>query len=386
MQDMKEQIRLSGLVLGNNQEEPQWITKPFGLCKRWLHALVVIHAPYNEKEEIIVVLGGFDPSSDATRTRSVFLFNGDGSRRKQQPRGPRMNERRVGHAGVVCNGRVYAIGGGNNSNPLDTIECIDVIDLLHPSAHLNKTEKKTPWKTLKCRLSTTQQGSCSAAVVQNRYIVIAGAARGENVDIVDVSQASQPFIFQGPSMTVPRCKFGMAAIGSRVFVIGGYNKMTGGEEQSPSVEYLDLSTDSGNHGSDFQESTLASSLSWKMHKDLVLSVPRVGHSVVRVGSCLVVVGGRFPIKNEAGDRVVIEEIDANLPVEVLDTKRNKVWSLPDLRHERGELGAAVAVSNEIVVVGGDMRFCKTSERIPLMDKNSAVYKRLLDRPVVREFE
>ena len=229
MQDMKEQARLSGLVLGNNQEEPQWITNPSGVCQRWEHALVVVHVPHDESEEVIVVLGGQRPSrsnhSTDKVTQSVLLFHGDGSRHKQHPRGPKMNERREGLAAVVCNGYVYAIGGGM----LDSIERIQVSDLLS-SANLNKTEKETPWKTLECRLSTTHAWSSSAAVVQNRYIVIGGGKNG-NVDILDISQASQPFIFQGPSLNVPRSYFGMAAIGSRVYAVGGLCEIIGRKEE-----------------------------------------------------------------------------------------------------------------------------------------------------------
>ena len=362
MEDMKEQARMSGLVLGNNnQDEVQWNIKEYELGPRLDYESVVVHAPYDKKEDIIVVLGGLIPIrlySEVTKT--VSLLNTDGSKYEQCPNGPSMNERRAGLAAVVCNGFVYAIGGWSR----DSIERIQVSDLLS-SANLNKTEKETPWKTLKCRLST--EDSCLAAVVQNRYIVIGGADRYGNVDILDVSQTSQPFIFQGPSMNVPRIDFGMAAIGSRVYAIGGC-KFLREETEFTSVEYLDLLTDSYNNGRDFEEPTLVS-LSWKMHKGLVLPIPRVEHSV---GPSLVVLGGR-----NGHDRV--------RSVEVFDTKRNKVWSLPELREARGLDVKAVAVFNGIVVLGGDLASWKTFEMLPLMDKNSAVFKCLLDGSSLREF-
>ena len=378
MEDVKEQARLSGLVLGNNHDESRWSFNEAGIRERWWNASVVVHAPYNEKEEIIVVLGGhiygaLDP--DPTTT-VLLLKNSDGSEHK---RGPKMNKQRVGLAAVVCNGCVYAIGGLLQYS----IERIEVSDLLS-SAYLNKTEKKTPWKILQCRLSTG--GSCSATVVQNRYIVIGGTDCNGNVDILDIAQASQPFIFQGPSMNVPRIYFGMAAIGSRVYVIGG-KKIIGGHEMLTSVEYLDLSADSGNDGSDFQESTLAPSLSWKMHNNLVLSLPRFRHSVVRLGTCLLVVGGRsddrFSVENEGDARVRF--------VEVLDTKHNKVWRLPGMTKGLGGHFAAVAYSNGIIVnnefaLGDELKPCQTFERFPLMDKNSALYKLLLDGPSLRQFD
>ena len=148
---------------------------------------------------------------------------------------------------------------------------------------------------------------------------------------------------------------------------------------------MDLLPDSVNDGNDFEESTLASSLSWKLHKDLVLPIPRCEHSVLCVGFCLVVVGGCGDLLTSYG-----REDDKKVRgVEVFDTRRNKVWSLPglpDLRKARGPELQAVFVCNEILVLVDDMTFCKTSERLPLMDKNSVLFKRLLDGPcLLREF-
>ena len=372
MEDVEEQARLSGLVLGTNQDESRWNFNEAGIRERWMNASVVVHAPYNEKEEIIVVLGGgfINTILDPDPPKTVLLLNSDGSEHKQ---GPKMNEGRAALAAVVCNGCVYAIGGWGR----DSIERIDVSDLLS-SAYLNKTEKKTPWKTLQCRLST--DGSCLAAVVQKRFIVVGRTNCNGNVDILDTAQASQPFIFQGPSMNVPRIYFGMAAIGSRVYVIGG--KKIIGPEELDSVEYLDLLTDSGNDERDFEESTFAPSLSWKMYKDLVLPIPRFRHSVVRVGSCLLVVGGH------SGDRFSVENKKEH-SVEVFDTKRNKVWRLPGMTTGLGQHITAVAYSNGIVnnevAIGDELKPCQTLERLPLMDKNSVVYKRLLDGPSLRQF-
>ena len=368
-EEMNEQARLAGLLM---EDLPRWETKEYELRGQWKHAAVVVHAPHNEKDEIVVLLGGnIKRSSYPKATNTVSLRKSDGSLYDQCPRGPSMNEEREGLAAVVYNGYVYAIGGRNR----DSMERIQVSDLLS-SASLNKTEKETPWKTLTCRLSATHVWSSSAAVVQNRYIVIGGGNNG-NVDIVDISEASQPFIFQAPSLTVPRYQIGMAAIGSRVYVIGGYST---GEalKKLRSVEYLDMLPDSGNDGNEFEESTIASSLSWKMHKDLVLPVPRVGHSVVRLGTCLVVAGGR-------SEKFFVLEDEVPF-VEVLDTKRNKVWRLPQLRERREKELTAVVVSNELVLLGGDVRPPKTFLRLLLTDKNSAVHKRLLDSRLSREFD
>ena len=78
--------------------------------------------------------------------------------------GPPMNELRREHAAVVCNGGVYVVGGGNGKLRFDSIERIEVVDLLQGS-HAKKITKR--WTTLNCRLTTARNG-CSAAAVHDR--------------------------------------------------------------------------------------------------------------------------------------------------------------------------------------------------------------------------
>ena len=278
-----------------------------------------------------------------------------------------MNERRTNHGAVVCNGSLYAIGGQNGGCfALDTMERISVMDLV---SSFTKTDKENkPWETLQCRLSARRYG-CSTATVHNRYILVAGG-RGwtdrmvSTVDVIDSGQASgdQPCsVFTGPSLNIDRTWFGIAVVGSCVYVVGGLGD---GERYLNSVEYLEFKDHETN--SNNATSVFPSSLSWTIHKELILKKPVYGHAVVHLRSCLVVSGGESMVSSGPSCR----------SVEVLDTKRNKVWVLPELTVKRYH-HSMVPLCIGIVCIGG-YPSCESSERISLMDKNSALFSRLLE--------
>ena len=163
----------------------------------------------------------------------------------------------------------------------------------------------------------------------------------------------------GPPLKVARENFGMAVVGQRVYAVGGLGKEL---EYLDSVEYLEFE-DWRKAGSRNPSSELPFTKSWKIDEDLVLDNGRFSHSVVRVGSCLIVVGGDGP------------DADSRYSVEVLDTKRNLVWELP----ERG-IGllnqSVVAISKGIAIIS-----CWGSgnavETLSLVDKNTACFARLM---------
>ena len=223
--DVREQGRLSGLVLDNDKEEPASWTRndqDWPPLERFGHASVVVHPPNNNKEEIVVVVGGNKNEEDATNSVLLFLNAAEGSKCRQWIEGPAMNEARSFHAAVVCNGSVYAIGGHNYGRSwLNTIEHIAIIDLLSPKTRA----KATPWETLTCRLSEARD-CCSAVTIHNRYIVVVGGrGTGEraltSVEIIDTEHESQPYSFPGPPLNVPRHCFGMTVIGLCIYVVGG---------------------------------------------------------------------------------------------------------------------------------------------------------------------
>ena len=374
--DVKDRECLSGLVLDNDPEEPASWTRndqDLPLFERCGHASVVVHPPHNINEQIVGVLGG--EKDEESATNSVFLLNAaQQSNCRQWIEGPAMNETRSFHAAVVCNGSVYAIGGRNDRHVYqNTIERIDIIDLLS----LKKLNKENQWETLTCRLSH-ERVTCSAAAIHNRYIVVVGG-RGtalqttlRSVEIIDTNQENQPTVCFRPPLNVPRQYFGMTVIGSCIYVVGGVSHGLGAEGLK-SVEYLKLSASRDEGTNNNLTLLFPSSLSWAIHEDLALSEPRDGHAVARVGSCVVVSGG-WP-------RSCLRS------VEVIDTKRNKVWRMvPEMTAPR-RYHSMVTLSTGIVCIsglGGD--FC---ERLSLMDKNSVVFRNLLlgtngTRPCLKE--
>ena len=393
-----EEARLSGLMLGGiSSGTPQWshtekeewprdVKLPIG------NALVVVY-PGNHnpsKEEIVVLVGGRDNDKRLTSVLLLLKRMGDGRQGRHWQEGAPLNQGRDSLSAVVCNGHVYAIGGLTDSSFdsfLDTVERIGLLNLIS-SASTKSTfrdngdtpEKK--WETLKCRLSTPRR-NCSAVVVRNRYILVAGGLGRLNytmssVDIIDTATSTdeaseQPCcIFSGPPLTVPRESFGMEIIGQRVYVVGGFRLY--------SVEYLDLndfdpSTTDKKNTSSFK---FWSGLSWTKHKHLKLSEYRWDHGTVRVGSCLVVSGGTF-LK------------DGHFPgiIEILDVKRNKVWNLPHPSRFLDYNHRIIALSNGIVYIGGragivyiggrvgNSIWCET---LPLMGHHSVLFRRLLEQP------
>ena len=275
---------------------------------------------------------------------------------KKWQEGPAMNEKRSLLASVVCNGVVYAIGGSNSSE-LDTIEYIPVKDLLTSSSRSSISNKG--WTTLDCRLSTRRHG-CAAAVVRDRFIVVAGGYNGSDVvssvDIIDTACGTPCSVIPGPPLIQARRCFGMAVIRQQIYVVGGkYFRSS-----LSSIEYLELD--------DLFDNTTES---WTTHEHLCLGTPRYGHGLVQVGSCLVVAGG-FTSYMNACDYV-----------EVLDTVKNIVlWRIPNMRDMRYHF-SMVSWSNGIAAIGGsaidrgDNRY--TYETLSLDDKNHGLFVRLLGR-------
>ena len=262
-----------------------------------------------------------------------------------------MNKRRRGHAAVVCNDGVYVMGGFNQG-PLDSIERIDFNDLLQsPLTTSNKHESH--WTTLTCRLSTRRSGCCAVAV-HNRYIVVMGGYNGSFLSSVDIIDTRNHTVTPGPSMAVPRSFCASAVIGHRIFVVAGQNE----SGYLDSVEYLDFARpcDHEQTKKDMATTSIPFFSTWITHSHLVLSNAPYSCTVVAVGSCLVVAGGRT--------------------VEVLDTHFNRMWNLPGLQEERWGC-SMVTVTNHVAVIGG--WYNPTCATLPLMDKNSWCFRRLCEQ-------
>ena len=350
---LKEQAWQSGLVLLN--ETPEWNENDWPPLQggwRNRHASVVLDHPdkendnYHDRQTVVVMGGRRLGQGELDSALTLNLSHPS----KQWREGPPMNRGRSGHAAVVCNGRVYVMGGYSRGL-LACIERIDANDLLRSSLTTTTTQD-SHWTTLTCRLSTGRVGCCAVAV-HNRYIVVMGGRSNRYWSSVDIVDTSNHTLIEGPSMTVPRSYFDSAVVGHRIFVVGGRND----DNVLDSVEYLDFAEE---RKDDSLTTVISFSSAWTTHSELVLSNPRVFCAMVAVGSCLVVAGGR-----------------GNLSVEVLDTLRNRVWNLRRLQEQRW-CCSMVTVANQVAVIGGlDNRTCAT---FPLLDKNTWCFRRLYEQP------
>ena len=352
MTTLQQQAHQSGLAFADFSDTPQWNVNDWPpLLGGWRshHASVVLDHPEQDNAQMVVVLGG--NKQEQGFINSVFLLSLT-KNVKQWREGPPLNDKRGCHAAVVCSGGVYVIGGYNGNSNLDSVERIAVADLC--SGSLTRSACN-PWTTLSCRLSTARHG-CSAVTIYNRYIVVIGGDNGNClplVDIIDTAVPSNHTVIVGPSMTVPRQGFASAVIGHRIFVVGGRN----GTDLLTSVEHMEFHCLSGNEKLTTANAVFPSSCGWTSHNDL--SVPRWMHGVVAVGSCLIVLGG-FTEASTA---------------EVLDTRRNTVWTLPRSSGLRFACCAVVHSKGIAVIGGSDNASCET---LSLIDKNSRCFGRLME--------
>ena len=356
---LKEQAWQSDLFLSD--ETAEWNENDWPPLQggwRYLHATVVLdHLDKelhndNNKAQIVVVLGGIQQRRGYVN--SILLLNlADPD--KQWREGPPMNQKRAGHAAVVCNGGIYVMGGDNGA-PLDCIEQIDADDILTTSL-TSSTAHESHWTTLTCRLSTPRWG-CAAVAVHNRYIVVLGGRSNRCLSSVDIIDINNHTVTAGPSMTVPRQWCASAVIGHCIYVVGGETEHG---HHLDSVEYVDFAKSCYNDETkkEIGSTFISFSSSWTTPSELVPSNARRPCAMAAVGSCLVVAGGRV-----------------NSTVEVLDTNRNLVWNLPPLRNFRRGC-SMVTAANQVTVIGGEHN--PTCATLPLMDKNSWCFRRLCEQ-------
>ena len=352
---LKERAWLSGLVLSD--KTPEWNFEDLppleGGLREYHTSVVLNHLGADNNRQTVVVLGGYRAGQG--ELDSVLVLN-LATPDKNWREGPSMNKSRYKHAAVVCNRGVYVMGGYTNRySSLDCIEQINATDLLQPSS-TSSSSKKSHWTTLTCRLSTRRSGCCAVAV-HNRYIVVMGGYYNDcYLSSVDIIDTNNHIVAAGPSMNLPRACCSSAVIGHRIFVVGGRNE----HGNLDSVEYLDDTTpcDSVETKKETGLTFISFSPTWTNHSELRLSNARRSCAMVAMGSCLVVTGG------------------FESSVEVLDTRRNRVWNLrPFTNYHNGcTMGTA---ANQIAVIGGWRN--PTCATLPLLDKNTWCFRRLCEQ-------
>ena len=239
----------------------------------------------------------------------------------QWRQGPPMNRPRRDFDAVVCNGAVYAIGGGTH-----VIEYINIHDLWKQPERGKATQS---WCDLSCKLSSCPSRAGSTAVVKDRYIVIVTyASRGGKVRILDTHDRDNHTLstIDAPSRGLVRRKgFTTVAVENKMYIVGG--KRMAGYEDVKAVECIEFSwNDSANDQNELVSPGTESScfefrpnvLSWKVETDLCLLHARYKHSSVVVGSKIVVAGGSS-----------CEETDYE-SVEVIDVECREMSELPEL--------------------------------------------------------
>ena len=356
---LKEQAWQSGLVLSDDTAEwnfEDW--PPLEGGWRTFHTSIVLNHPVksnynNDKAQTVVVMGGCDKGWNTTNSiLALNLAEPNIQWREGQP----MNQKRKGHAAVVCNGSVYVMGGYSEGSCLNCIERIDVQDLLQ-SPLTTTTTQDSHWTTLTCRLSTKRKGCCAVAVHNRNIVVMGGYGGGGTLSSVDIIDTSNHTVAAGPSMAVPRQFCSSAVIGHRIFVVGGHKE----NGNLDSVEYLDYVTPCDNDATkkEIGSTFISFSSTWITQSELRLSNARSCYAMVAVGSCLVVAGGY------------------ESSVEVLDTHHNRMWNLPPFTNYRNGC-SLVTVANQVAVIGGwDNPTCAT---LPLLDRNSWCFRRLCKQP------
>ena len=353
------------------------------------HASIVVEEKNDSTETgqqtVLVVLGGLELEKEervdwggayTNCTNSVLLLNlGGGGGVQNQKRlkwreGPRLGCRRYGHAVVLCNKRIYVVGGN-----VECIETIDLTTLLRPSCCALQPychHDPAAWKSVRgCELSERRIG-CAAAVVHNRYIVVAGGHNGHYLlgytEIIDTVAKT---VVAGPCTGGNRLSCGMTVLGNRVYVVGGSDKR--GHATECSVEYLEFQMDMDDTADEKTNKDAAADddegnktnmddpkaamkkifpgWCWEKHEHLVLSAPRTFCEIAKVGSCFVIVG------RLNGSKGLIS-------VEVWDTERDIQWTFPQQAAVQNDF-SVVSLSSGMALIGVDQN--GSSYTLTLMD-------------------
>ena len=278
-----------------------------------------------------------------------------------------MNLPRWDFDAVVCNGAVYAIGGGTLA-----IERIKIEDLLkqHTTSMPGKTTES--WCNLKCQLPVRPSHAGSTAVLKDRYIVVMTFGSRVRMQVLDtrdpdnhtltLSRASYPNLVQ-------RIGFTTIAVENRMYILGG--KATSNYKALKLVECIEFATnDSANDPNKHVPGGESSCrilrpefLSWKVETDLCLPHARYHHQAVVVGSKIVVAGG-WDLNGKCAGSVEVVDVGQGETSEL--TKLNKpnnvnaLLALPD----SGRLLAVDTIFGtlETLQFGGDQENLETTRQ------------------------
>lgn len=276
----------------------------------------------------ILVVGGYHAEKKFLKSCAVFDVS-----TKEWSDYPPMKTSRMGCAAVYLeqHNAVVVVGGFQRGRKyLNTVEYLD-LSTLH-------------WHRLP-PMQNPRAGCAAVTVLGKRVVVLGGWMDGETaagtVEVLDFNAQQWHSL---PDMATPRAGCSAAALGHRVFVLGGHTTTGKHRGCRASVEVLDLSSQKWSRMPSMKEKRDASA------------------SCV-VGNCVIVLGGGETSTAPTNS------------VEILDMERMEWKELPKLKSKRFGCSAA-AVGNKIVVLGGrgeDGKHLETVEcmQIPLQDEAAA---------------
>lgn len=302
---------MSGFEL--ERPAPKWINLPDFLHRnRCSHGAVVL----DREEQKILVVGGWEDANHTTPLRSVEVYDRLSNKWKNK-KWPKLNQCRAEHATVLLDNKVYVIGGRTCDELLDSIECLDL------SSSSNTTPK---WTILDVKLPT-KKSACTAVAVNSIIYIMGGyttspsSDKNNALDSVAIFDAKAMKLYKGPSLKTARFGCASELVGSTIYLAGGQDKFGATLD---TMETLAVGT--------FQ-------YSWQEYP-ITLSVARMYPAICLLGQCLVILGGRDTRKR------------ALKSVEVLDTKRRVVWTLPEMSQARAGCTAVALSKSRIVVLAG----------------------------------
>lgn len=234
---------------------------------------------------------------------------------------------RAEHAAAEHQKIIYLAGGRAPGGPLQPYNI----------AILNTFEaydtRKDKWQTL--RPMPTPRAGLGLAAVGKKLYAIGGRNGGQGIlksgtvlSTVEVYDINTGEWASGPSMPTPRSDFAIAVQGNRVYVIGGWDGTSDSGGDLATVEVLDVSAD-GRQG---EWSTLAP-----------MPTPRTALAATVKGNSIYALGGH---------RASVDAANGLGVAEVYDIHHNEWDTIAPLPTARAQLGAATLGSKVYAIGGG----------------------------------
>ena len=252
----------------------------------------------------ILVVGGYHVEQKFLKSCALFDVA-----TKEWAEYPPMKTARMGCAAVYLeqHNAVVVVGGFQRGRKyLDTAEYLD-LSTLH-------------WHRLP-PMQSPRAGCAAVTVLGKRVVVLGGWMDGESaagtVEVLDFSAQQWHSL---PEMATPRAGCSAAALGHRVFVLGGHTTSGSHRGCRSSVEVLDLSTQKWSRIPSMKEKRDAS-------------------AACAIANCVLVMGG--------GETSTLPSNS----VEILDVDNLSWKELPRMKSKRFGCSAAT-VGNKVFVIGG----------------------------------